>query len=470
MLEVVRRLIVVAALLAVLVLPADAVGEDDPIFFAVCAYSHTSMDDPIVYPNQPGAAHAHNFSGAWSTEAFSTWDMLRRSGTTCDMPLDTSAYWTPVLYSKGHPVQVRGTFAYFVEGEASLGRHRVGPYPPGLKIVADMNGHPQNGWHCGDGEPPSKGGTLSRTAIPKCPEGAVGRRLQGRIVFPDCWNGRHLDSANHRSHMAYARRSPNGERRGCPSSHPVQVPMLNLKTVYDTYGNHGPYTLAHGAGPTATTTGPVSTYHADFFNAWDQAELVRLVQRCINATQRKGEPCRGNGTRTLNPNSPNPTLVPCQPPPLPADDCRKPAAPRESPAPPDVTGPELWTRVGQTQRVLRRGGAVAYAHCSEDCVVTAKGRLRIGRRVHRMRPASRSAQAGERVRLKIGLTKRARRVLRRALRARRQPAVYLRLRARDEAGNQSTRVRRRVGVRTNSVRRRVTSRSAALMLCVLPRR
>lgn len=42
-----------------------------------------------------------------------------------------------------------------------------------------------------------------------------GLRLQ--VVFPSCWNGKDLDSPDHKSHMAY----PSGVSTGsCPQSHP----------------------------------------------------------------------------------------------------------------------------------------------------------------------------------------------------------------------------------------------------------
>ncbi len=40
----------------------------------------------------------------------------------------------------------------------------------------------------------------SRQTIPRCP---AGERAGVRLSFPTCWNGVNLDSADHRSHMAY---------------------------------------------------------------------------------------------------------------------------------------------------------------------------------------------------------------------------------------------------------------------------
>jgi glucose/arabinose dehydrogenase len=114
---------------------------------------------------------------------------------------------------------------------------------------------------------------------------------------------------------------------------------------------------------------------------------------------------------------------------------------------PDTTAPVLRARVPARQRVLRLRGAVAYARCNESCSLAAGGRLRIGRRSYLMRTAARSAQAGRRVRVKVGLTTRGRRALKRRLRRGRPASVRLTLRATDAAGNRSAPVRRRVRVR-----------------------
>jgi hypothetical protein len=124
----------------------------------------------------------------------------------------------------------------------------------------------------------------------------------------------------------------------------------------------------------------------------------------------------------------------------------------------DTTPPSLRAQVRRRQRVLRLGGAVARAGCDEACSVVAGGRLRIGRaryRMRRVRPAQvgasqvGSAQAQRRVRLKVRLTKRGRRALRRCARRGRlgRASVRINLRATDGAGLRSPRVTRVVRVR-----------------------
>ena len=136
-------------------------------------------------------------------------------------------------------------------------------------------------------------------------------------------------------------------------------------------------------------------------------------------------------------------------------------APPAAPAPPvqpvvtaDTTAPRLRATVRRRQRVLRLRGAVAYARCDEPCRVTARGVLRVRGRELRLRRATRFAQPVRSVRLKIRLTGRSARALRRAARRKRRAAVRIGLRATDTAGNRSRLVRARVRVAYRAKRAR----------------
>jgi hypothetical protein len=148
------------------------------------------------------------------------------------------------------------------------------------------------------------------------------------------------------------------------------------------------------------------------------------------------------------------TRVPCEPPPGGG------ATPPAGASPPgggtgtlqdseagDTAGPHVAARVKRSQRVLRLGGAVAYVSCDELCFVAAGGWLRIGSRIYRMRRTVQGAQVTRNHRVKVGLTTRGRRALRRALSRGRRARIRVGLRARDAAGNRSALVRRTVRVR-----------------------
>src|SRR5437867_4353638 len=74
-------------------------------FYSNCPFSHASMDDPIVYPGQPGRSHAHTFFGNRSTNAASTRASLLRATTTCKPRADKAAYWVPTLFQNGREVR-----------------------------------------------------------------------------------------------------------------------------------------------------------------------------------------------------------------------------------------------------------------------------------------------------------------------------------------------------------------------------
>src|SRR3569623_1700242 len=67
-------------------------------FQANCAVSRSNLpDDPIVFPNMPGASHSHTFMGNTTTNAATTLASLQAGGTACITPGDKTGYWLPTL-------------------------------------------------------------------------------------------------------------------------------------------------------------------------------------------------------------------------------------------------------------------------------------------------------------------------------------------------------------------------------------
>jgi hypothetical protein len=232
-------------------------------YFAVaCGFSHRNRDDPIVFPRQAGRSHDHTYFGARSTDAFSTPASLREDGrTTCRLRADTAAYWAPTLSVGGRAVEPLAVVAYYIRRTSDA----VDPFPAGLKVIAGDAGAQTvqssrvTFWSCA-----ARGAERSST-IPTCP-GTRRGGLRLHVNFPNCWDGDRLDSANHKSHMAYS------SEGACPSSHPVEVPALSLVIYYGVSG---------GPGSELSSGGRLSA-HADFVNAWNQATLARLVDRYLN--------------------------------------------------------------------------------------------------------------------------------------------------------------------------------------------
>ena len=90
-----------------------------------CPISHFSYDDPIVFWNQPGAAHLHMFIGNTEANAYSTPDFLVDNGkSTCEGGTNIrSSYWVPALLSQsGEAVVPEDMFIYY-KSEKKLHLH-----------------------------------------------------------------------------------------------------------------------------------------------------------------------------------------------------------------------------------------------------------------------------------------------------------------------------------------------------------
>jgi hypothetical protein len=237
-------------------------------FISNCGFSHRAPDDPIVAPNRPGTSHDHSFVGNTTTSAFSTLRSLSRASTTCRRAGDTAAYWAPTLLVDGRAVEPLGGTIYYRRRTLD----EVRAFPPGFRMIAGSAAArtPQDRritfWNCGalSGIPPS-------STVPTCP-GSRATSLRLHVTFPSCWNGTSLDSADHQTHMAYPMRG------ACPASHPVAVPAISLILRY-------PVT---GAGSVELSSVGQFSAHADFFNAWNQGQLTRLVNSCLNQLRHCG--------------------------------------------------------------------------------------------------------------------------------------------------------------------------------------
>ncbi len=240
-------------------------------FVTICEYSHTLPDDPIVAPGVKGGSHLHDFFGSPSTNFRSTTSSLQRTRrTTCEIPENRSAYWVPSLLVDGKEVRPTALRAYYTA--AGKAPRSVQPIPRGLRMVA---GDPKatsaqktsiTRWFCYTDQLSS---FLNTVPGPYCPRGPANLVLI--VFFPDCWDGRNADSADHKSHMAYTRSNALGTERVCPSSHPVPIPRLGIRIVYPNEG-----------GPDAVlSSGGKHSAHADFMDGWETAAHVALVNRCI---------------------------------------------------------------------------------------------------------------------------------------------------------------------------------------------
>jgi Domain of unknown function (DUF1996) len=240
--------------------PPAAAADTVPAFISSCTLAHTAGDDPIAMPGMPGMAMRHDFFGNTRTNANSTASsLLANDKTTCSNRDDTAAYWAPTATYHGVDVKPTRMRVYYRAGTKNPATVR--PFPTGLKIIAGSaftkSVQPTSvvSWGCGSA---SRGASR----VPTC----SGSTLVLHVYFPDCWDGKHLDSADHQSHMAYTH---NGR---CPSGHPVPVPKVTEDVEYPLHGGSGvAFDYSHNS----------ITGHADFINSWKQSALTALVHTCI---------------------------------------------------------------------------------------------------------------------------------------------------------------------------------------------
>jgi hypothetical protein len=188
------------------------------------ANGHRNTGNLVVTPRVPGPAHhEHDYVGNLGVQATSTVDDLAGKPTTCTNG-DTSTYFWPVLRvgpEQHGPALVPTSLSLTYRGNPR------GPVVamPRLLVAA-----------VGDAYAATNGGASAKAAwsctntpdrqtmkYPICDDGAEVVRI---FDFPSCWDGRQLDSPNHRQQMTFP-----AAGGGCPAG-TFAVPRLTITMTY----------------------------------------------------------------------------------------------------------------------------------------------------------------------------------------------------------------------------------------------
>ena len=255
----------------------------------LCSADHYAPNDPIVFPGQPGMSHMHTFYGNKSTDAFTTLASLSAaSPSSCGRGMgtsDLSGYWVPSLMKKNADgtssvIQTQQmTTVYYRRAGGGMGPG-VQPFPNGLRMIAGNAKATSDQslsivqWDCG-------GGGLESPHMYACP-GGPSSPIHASLVFPSCWDGVHLDSADHKSHMAYA--AGNG---ACPADHPVSLPEVTFEVDFPGIAGGPDYYLASGG---------IYSFHGDFIADWNNQVQNALVASCLNVPHECGDMNRNGNT------------------------------------------------------------------------------------------------------------------------------------------------------------------------------
>lgn len=291
----------------------------DPVgaFRFLCQASHLAYDDPIVFPGQKGRAHLHMFFGNTLADANSTYESLRTTGgSTCNNALNRSAYWVPALMN-GHGQVVLPEFIsiYYKrlpqsdprcqEGKGCIGLPRGLRYIFGRTMSGAYGGPTSSTYFdCQGPGAVSKHYKTLPEAAQNCPAGA---KIGAVLAAPQCWNGRDLDSPDHRSHMSYTYYPPSGGHDRCPATHPYRIPTFTLGAWYvtddtlDRSGDTSPtantWYFSSDRTPGVTWLTPGTTFHADWYGAWDDETLKTWLDNCIDKHLNCSGGDLGNGTQ-----------------------------------------------------------------------------------------------------------------------------------------------------------------------------
>ncbi|MFF7725201.1 DUF1996 domain-containing protein [Streptomyces sp. NPDC008001] len=267
--------------------PAAGRAGSTGTFTTVCGRNengHFNPDNVIVTPGvRNGAHHMHDYVGNKSTDAFSTDASLAAAGTTCTNGDKSTHYWPVlrVLNGKAAPdanapggghdgnmgtilrpasvtLQFRGSPAAKVTAMPRFLRIITGDAKALTNGIANANAS----WSCVGFE-----NRQLKDKYPICPRGADVVRT---FAFQNCWDGRSTDSANHRTHVAFARADGS-----CPRGFRA-IPQLVQRITY-----HVPSGVPFAVDSFPEQLHKPVTDHGDFINVMPDALMAKAAS-CIN--------------------------------------------------------------------------------------------------------------------------------------------------------------------------------------------
>jgi hypothetical protein len=286
-------------------------------FRIACQWSHFAYDDPIIYPNRPGASHLHMFWGntalnsatkySANSAATDVSDITQRGGSTCQsFELNRSAYWIPALVDNapgGRRVVIPQSIVLYYK---SYRPGVVKPFPAGVQLLAGNVGPGGSMatqafatsddlyWSCG-----GSGAAYNKTnRIPtNC---GAGDPINATITFPQCLKvdasgAPVLSSPDFFSHTARI-----NENDDCPATHPYRVPQISYLIYWPNGTNGNGAGVQNWALSSDMVTPPGGSLHGDWFGGWNEQAIRTWIDGCFDPNANANGPrnCSNGQTGT----------------------------------------------------------------------------------------------------------------------------------------------------------------------------
>lgn len=264
-------------------------------FRTTCQLTGFQFNDPLGAPGRANSSALHVYFGNASADQNSTaTSIVSRGNSSCrGGTLNRTLYYFPALVdSRNGEVQVPSDGVFYYKTGYNMDPASIRPLPAGLVMIAgDLNARGIQQyvaeWLCRDRYVGNTG------MIPDC---AVGDQVQLWIAFPQCWDGRNLDSPDHKRHMAYPVYRNLPARSSCPSSHPVPLPQVTEILHYDVRPGSSLASWRLTTDNYSTSIRGGLSAHAQWVDGWDRWTQTTIVTGCLNRAVDCGVGSIGNGT------------------------------------------------------------------------------------------------------------------------------------------------------------------------------